>query len=149
MINILLSIPSPTSFRRGERIGLIGPNGSGKTTFLNLLSDRLQPDSGTIDKGINTHFGYFDQTGNHPGRRAESYRLSHRVCGNHHPEQRRPSDSFTAAGAFSLSQGPLLHSHQGYFRRGETAALSDPHPPYKSELSSFLMSPPMTWTCRL
>ena len=55
--------PFSYQFRRGERIGLIGPNGSGKTTFLNLLSDRLQPDTGSIDKGINTHFGYFDQTG--------------------------------------------------------------------------------------
>ena len=55
--------PFSYQFRRGERIGLIGPNGSGKTTFLNLISDRLQPDSGTIEKGINTIFGYFDQTG--------------------------------------------------------------------------------------
>ncbi len=55
--------PFTYQFRRGERIGLIGPNGSGKTTFLNLISDRLQPDTGSIDTGINTHFGYFDQTG--------------------------------------------------------------------------------------
>jgi len=55
--------PFNYQFRRGERIGLIGPNGSGKTTFLNLISGRLDPDSGSIDKGINTHFGYFDQTG--------------------------------------------------------------------------------------
>ncbi len=55
--------PFTYQFRRGERIGLIGPNGSGKTTFLNLISERLNPDEGVIDKGINTHFGYFDQTG--------------------------------------------------------------------------------------
>ncbi len=55
--------PFTYQFRSGERIGLIGPNGSGKTTFLNLISDRLQPDTGSIDRGINTHFGYFDQTG--------------------------------------------------------------------------------------
>jgi ATP-binding cassette subfamily F protein uup len=55
--------PFTYSFRRGERIGVIGPNGSGKTTFLNLLSDRVAPDAGTAVKGETVHFGYFDQTG--------------------------------------------------------------------------------------
>jgi len=55
--------PFSYQFRRGERIGLIGPNGSGKTTLLNLISGALTPDQGIIDKGINTHIGYFDQTG--------------------------------------------------------------------------------------
>lgn len=48
-------------FKQNEKIGIIGPNGSGKTTFLNLLTGIIQPDKGTIDKGINTHFGYFTQ----------------------------------------------------------------------------------------
>lgn len=55
--------PFSYQFRRGERIGLIGPNGSGKTTLLNLISGALNPDTGSIDMGINTHIGYFDQTG--------------------------------------------------------------------------------------
>ena len=55
--------PFSYQFRRGERIGLIGPNGSGKTTLLNLIAGILQPEAGAIDMGINTHIGYFDQTG--------------------------------------------------------------------------------------
>ena len=49
-------------FRRGERIGVIGPNGSGKTTFLQLASGRLAADTGAAVKGENTAFGCFDQT---------------------------------------------------------------------------------------
>lgn len=55
--------PFSYQFRRGERIGLIGPNGSGKTTLLNLISGRLEPEAGSIETGVNTHIGYFDQTG--------------------------------------------------------------------------------------
>ncbi|QEN05812.1 ABC transporter ATP-binding protein [Thiospirochaeta perfilievii] len=51
------------TFKRGEKIGIVGDNGSGKSTFLNLLTQTLPTDSGTVDKGINTHIGYFDQMG--------------------------------------------------------------------------------------
>ena len=54
--------PFSYSFRRGERIGLIGPNGSGKTTFLNLLAGRVSPDGGSAVKGETTSFAYFEQT---------------------------------------------------------------------------------------
>ncbi|MBN2657245.1 MAG: ABC-F family ATP-binding cassette domain-containing protein [Spirochaetales bacterium] len=60
--------PFSYKFRRGERIGIVGPNGSGKSTFLNLLTERLSSDSGSVNRGINTHFGYFDQlTAQMPG----------------------------------------------------------------------------------
>lgn len=54
--------PFTYKFRRGERIGVIGPNGSGKTTFLQLVSERLAPDSGTAVRGETTAFACFDQT---------------------------------------------------------------------------------------
>ena len=54
--------PFSYSFRRGERIGVIGPNGSGKTTFLNLLAGRAEPDGGRAVKGETTSFAYFEQT---------------------------------------------------------------------------------------
>lgn len=53
--------PFSYKFRKGERIGIVGPNGSGKSTFLNLISGKLPSDSGSVNKGINTVFGYFDQ----------------------------------------------------------------------------------------
>ncbi|MBT6119921.1 ABC-F family ATP-binding cassette domain-containing protein [bacterium] len=49
------------TFTQGERIGIIGPNGVGKSTLLNLITDRLTPEKGEVDVGINTNFGYFDQ----------------------------------------------------------------------------------------
>ena len=57
--------PFTYTFRKGERIGIIGPNGSGKTTFLKLVSGQLAPDSGKAVKGATTVFGHFDQTGSY------------------------------------------------------------------------------------
>ncbi len=53
--------PFTYSFKQGERIGLIGANGSGKTTFLDLITEQIPMDGGKIDKGVNTEFGYYDQ----------------------------------------------------------------------------------------
>jgi ATP-binding cassette subfamily F protein uup len=49
------------SFRKNDKIGLLGVNGSGKTTFLNLLAGKLQPVAGEIEYGFHTHIGYFEQ----------------------------------------------------------------------------------------
>ncbi len=46
---------------RGERIGLIGNNGVGKSTLLRLLLGQMEPDSGSIKLGENLEVGYFDQ----------------------------------------------------------------------------------------
>ena len=50
-----------TTVFRGDRIGLIGPNGVGKTTLLKVLLNDLKPNSGTIRVGTNTSVAYFDQ----------------------------------------------------------------------------------------
>ncbi len=50
-------------FKKGDRIGLAGKNGSGKSTMLNLITDGLVPDSGEIIKGETTVIGYFNQAG--------------------------------------------------------------------------------------
>lgn len=50
-------------FKHGERIGIIGKNGTGKSTFLNLLTHTSQPDSGKIVIGDTVKFGYYTQGG--------------------------------------------------------------------------------------
>ena len=51
------------NFQRNDRIGIIGNNGSGKSTFLNLLTENLSPDSGKIIRGDTLKFGYYHQEG--------------------------------------------------------------------------------------
>lgn len=50
-----------TLVQRGDKIGLIGPNGVGKTTLLKVLLGELQPDSGKMIEGTNLQVAYFDQ----------------------------------------------------------------------------------------
>ena len=50
-------------FQRGERIGLIGKNGVGKSTFLDLITRNIAPDSGKIIVGETVTFGYYRQEG--------------------------------------------------------------------------------------
>jgi len=50
-------------FKKGERIGIIGKNGTGKTSFLNLLTGAMQPDAGKIVVGETVKFGYYTQKG--------------------------------------------------------------------------------------
>ena len=49
------------TFKKGDKIGIIGNNGVGKSTFLNLITNRLEADSGTIEIGKTTEFGLYTQ----------------------------------------------------------------------------------------
>ena len=50
-------------FKKGEKIGVVGPNGVGKSTFLNLLTEQLRPDSGRVIVGQTIQFGFYTQGG--------------------------------------------------------------------------------------
>ena len=50
-------------FIRGEKIGIIGKNGVGKSTFLNIITRQIEPDSGTIEIGETVVYGYYKQDG--------------------------------------------------------------------------------------
>lgn len=50
-----------TLIMRGDRIGIIGPNGIGKTTLVHLLLGKLKPDSGEVKLGTSLEIAYFDQ----------------------------------------------------------------------------------------
>ena len=51
------------TFKKGEKIGIVGPNGVGKSTFLNLITEQLRPDSGRIIVGQTIRFGFYTQGG--------------------------------------------------------------------------------------
>lgn len=50
-----------TTITRGDKIGIIGPNGVGKTTLIELLLGRIEPDHGTVEHGTSLEVQYFDQ----------------------------------------------------------------------------------------
>jgi ATP-binding cassette subfamily F protein uup len=48
-------------FAPDDRVGIIGPNGVGKSTLMDIITGRREPDTGTVDIGTTIHIGYFDQ----------------------------------------------------------------------------------------
>lgn len=50
-------------FSRYEKMGIVGNNGTGKSTFIKILMGQVQPDSGTLDIGETVRFGYYSQDG--------------------------------------------------------------------------------------
>lgn len=50
-------------FVRGEKIGIVGKNGVGKSTFLNIITQNIEPDSGSISIGETVVYGYYKQSG--------------------------------------------------------------------------------------
>jgi ATPase subunit of ABC transporter with duplicated ATPase domains len=61
-----LFLPFSDEIHHGERIGLIGPNGTGKTHLLNVLSGAAKPDHGTVQFGPRTSIGVFTQINDRP-----------------------------------------------------------------------------------
>ena len=68
--NVVKKLPEKTIldrfsyvFKRGERVGIVGKNGTGKSTFLNLLTGKIAPDAGKIIIGETVQFGYYTQQG--------------------------------------------------------------------------------------
>jgi len=51
------------TFKKGDRIGLAGKNGTGKSTLLNIITSQLTPDAGKVETGETTVFGYYKQGG--------------------------------------------------------------------------------------
>lgn len=50
------------TFRKGDRIGIVGPNGTGKTTLLQMITGHLRPDNGQVVTGDTVNFGYYTQS---------------------------------------------------------------------------------------
>lgn len=50
-------------FKKGEKIGIVGPNGIGKSTFLDMITGKLRPDAGKVVVGETVQFGYYAQGG--------------------------------------------------------------------------------------
>lgn len=50
-------------FKKHDRVGIVGKNGVGKTTFLNVITDQIRPDSGEVVLGETIQFGYYHQEG--------------------------------------------------------------------------------------
>ena len=68
-----------TQIMRGDKVGIIGPNGCGKTTLLRLLLGQLAPQAGTVEHGTKLEIAYFDQ---HREAISESKTVVENACGD-------------------------------------------------------------------
>jgi len=67
-----------TQIMRGDKVGIIGPNGCGKTTLLKLLLGQLAPQQGSVEHGTNLEIAYFDQ---HRERLDDTRSVAENACG--------------------------------------------------------------------
>lgn len=68
------------NFNRFEKIGIVGSNGVGKSTFLNLMTGALKPDSGIIEVGETIKFGYYHQSGIHFNENDTIFDVVHNIA---------------------------------------------------------------------
>ena len=76
-------------FKRGERIGIIGKNGTGKSSFLNIITQKNPLDGGKVIVGETIKFGYYTQSGIEIKGGTKSYRGFKRVWRFYPPHQRQ------------------------------------------------------------
>jgi len=86
-------------FKKKDRIGIVGKNGIGKSTFLDLLTGKTQPDSGEIIPGVTTKIGYFTQE-------VETLNLSNRVI----EEVKEIAEFITMADGSQISASKFLET---------------------------------------
>ena len=97
-------------FTRGERIGIVGRNGVGKSTFLNLMSGSLEPDSGVVERGETLQIGYYTQRG-------ISFKAGQTVleCVQDIAEVTRTADGSTISATTMLNR--FLFPHESFNKR--------------------------------
>ena len=97
-------------FTRGERIGIVGRNGVGKSTFLNLMSGNLEPDSGLVERGETLQIGYYTQRG-------ISFKVGQTVleCVQDIAEVTRTADGSTISATTMLNR--FLFPHESFNKR--------------------------------
>jgi ATP-binding cassette subfamily F protein uup len=98
-------------FKRGERCGVFGKNGSGKTTFLRLIMNELRPNTGKITAGETITFGYYSQDGlsaENNGKRMID------IVKEHAEMVRMAAGNYISASAFLCHFG-FTHEHQYTF----------------------------------
>lgn len=84
-------------FKKQDRVGIVGKNGVGKSTFLNLLTGKIKPDKGELIPGVTTKMGYFTQE-------AEDLNPAHRVI----EEVKEIAEFITLADGSSVSASKFL-----------------------------------------
>ena len=99
-------------FTRGERIGIVGRNGVGKTTFLNIISGKIEPDGGIVEQGETLRIGYYSQRG-------ITFKAGQTVleCVQEIAEISRTSDGSTISATTLLNR--FLFPHESFNKRIE------------------------------
>src|SRR5436305_2939468 len=91
----------------GERLGLIGPNGAGKSTLLQILSGRLEPDSGSVSMRRNTRIGYVPQQAAFPEDRTAAEVIAEAIAGEHLDEMERAARINQTLGRAGFTDGSV------------------------------------------